>query len=319
MPDAKDAFLQTADPIIKFRWLVNGQGFLVQDPEVLHARQRIPESPRVQALLAGRDEQGRLPHHPYQKWLGAHWVLALLAEWGYPQGDPGLIPLRDQELEWLLSPAHQKNIRQIAGRTRRCASQEGNALYSLLSLGLADERCDELARRLASWQWPDGGWNCDKHPEAFHSSFHESLIPMRALALHARLTGNPRSKQAAENAAEVFLSRRLFHRLKDGGVIDPHFLALHYPFYWHYDVLFGLLGMAEGGWIKDPRCKDALDWLESRRLPNGNFPADEKWYTVTQRNVSGRSSIDWGGTSPKVLNPFVSVLARSVLKMAGLE
>ena len=40
-----------------------------------------------------------------------------------------------------------------------------------------NERCDELALRLAEWQWPDGGWNCDKRPEVVISSFMETLIP----------------------------------------------------------------------------------------------------------------------------------------------
>ncbi|GAP15052.1 hypothetical protein LARV_02832 [Longilinea arvoryzae] len=317
MLSAEKEPIYASDPVLKFTWVVKVRGASPQSDQVRQARQEIPTSPRVQAMLAGRDEQGRLPFHPYQKWLGAHWVLALLAEWGYPAGDDTLFPLREQELAWLLSPTHQKNIRHIAGLTRRCASQEGNALYALLTLGLADERCDELAHRLVAWQWPDGGWNCDKHPRASHSSFHESLIPLRALALHARLTGNADSQNSAERAAEIFLSRRLFRRLKDGSVIDPHFLELHYPFYWHYDVLFGLLVMAECGWIHDPRCKEALDWLESRRLPDGNFPADARWYTVTQREVSGRSATDWGVTSAKVHNPFVSVLAHFVLKASG--
>ena len=67
-----------------------------------------------------------------------------------------------------------------------------------------------LAERLLLWQWPDGGWNCDKNPEAAHLSFMESLIPLRALALHSRLRRNERSRAAAERAAEVFLGRRMY-------------------------------------------------------------------------------------------------------------
>jgi len=46
-------------------------------------------------------------------------------------------------------------------------------------------------------------------PEAVHSSFMESLIPLRGLALHARLTGNQQSREAAERAAEVFVLRHV--------------------------------------------------------------------------------------------------------------
>jgi hypothetical protein len=319
MASILDELVNFPDPILKYRALVDVGGYSPDACESIQARQNIPNSQRVQTMLADRAPDGQLPRHPYQKWLGTHWVLYLLAEWGYPTGDTNLIPLREQELDWLFSDAHKKNIRLINGRTRRCTSQEGNALFSLLTLGLADERCDELACRLVSWQWPDGGWNCDKNPMASHSSFHESLIPLRALSLHARLTGNPASRQSAQHAAEMFLSRRLFRRLTNGLLIDPHFLELHYPFYWHYDVLFGLKVMAEGGWITDSRCSEALDWLESRRLPDGGLPANPRWYTVTERDVSGRSSIEWGPVSKTRSNVFVSLMALSVLRAAGRD
>ena len=227
-----------------------------------------------------------------------------------------LIPLREQVLVWLFSKKHLDSILTLQGRVRRCASQEGNALYALLTLGLADERCDELAMRLLRFQWPDGGWNCDRRPQADTSSFMESLIPLRALNLHARLTGSADSQAAATRAAEIFLSRQMFRRRRDGALIDPHFLKLHYPCYWHYDILFGLSVMAEAGFIHDPRCQEALDLLESKRLPDGGFPAEERYYT-TRQAPSGVSNVDWGGTSQRKMNPFVTTEALLVLKAAG--
>jgi hypothetical protein len=51
------------------------------------------------------------------------------------------------------------------GRHRRCASQQGYAVYYLLKLGLEHERVHDLVERLLHWRWPDGGWNCDKDPK----------------------------------------------------------------------------------------------------------------------------------------------------------
>jgi hypothetical protein len=225
--------------------------------------------------------------------------------------------LREQELAWLLGERHQKRIQSIAGRVRRCASQEGNALYALLALGLADPRTDELARRLIGWQWPDGGWNCDKNPGAVHSSFMESLIPLRGLALHAQITDSPASQEAADRAAEVFLKRRLYRRQSDGSIIHHDFVRLHYPCYWHYDILFGLKVLAEGGYIADDRCQDALDLLESKRLRDGGFPAEKKYYQVGGKSRSGQSLVDWGGTSKRRLNEWVTADALYVLRAAG--
>jgi hypothetical protein len=309
--------LQSNEPLVQFKALTLVLGKRLDSDAVKQARQKIEKSRRVRLLLSERQADGRVPYHPYAKWYGAHWVLATLADIGYPPGDDSLIPLREQVYDWLLGASHQKSIRTIAGRVRRCASQEANALYAMLALGLADERAEELARRLRQWQWPDGGWNCDKRPAAVNSSFMESLIPLRALALHARLTRDEHSKQAAGRAAQVFLKRQLFKRQRDGSLISEDFIKLHYPRYWHYDILHGLKVMAEAGWLSDTRCREALTVLESKWLPNGGVPAEGKYYRLTSEARTGRSLVDWGGTSKSRMNEFVTVDALFVLKAAG--
>lgn len=313
---------QSAEPSIRYRVLTRVLDCDPASAEMQRLQRQIQSSPRVARLLSERDESGCIPYHPYTKWYGAHWVLAVLADLDYPPGDESLLPLRSQVYRWLLDGAadetiYRKRKKTIAGRVRTCASQEGNALFSLLKLGLADERAAALAEALMDWQWPDGGWNCDKRPQASRSSFMETLIPLRALALYARLSGDPRAAAAAERAAEVFLKRRLFQRAATGEVISEAFLRLHYPCYWHYDILFGLKVLAEAGFIGDPRCHAALDVLEFKRLPDGGFPAEERYYHVSERRTSGRSLVDWGGVSKRRMNEFVTADALFVLKKAG--
>jgi hypothetical protein len=74
-----------------------------------------------------------------------------------------------------------------------------------------DDRCDQLADCLMRWQWPDGGWNCDRKPDAATSSFWESLIPLRGLSAYAQATGDAKATAAAERAAE--LAERIRDRL----------------------------------------------------------------------------------------------------------
>jgi hypothetical protein len=312
-----ERLLHSAEPSVRWKIRVHLLGERVSSAAIQQLQQEVKNAPRVQTLLSERDEDGRIPHHPYAKWVGAHWVLADLADNGYPAEDTSLRPLWEQVCEWLFGAEHQKRIRQIDGRVRRCASQEGNALFYSLKLGLADERTEELASRLVAWQWPDGGWNCDKHPTASHSSYHESFIPLRALALHAQTTGNAQSGAAAARAAEIFLKRRLFRRLADGSVIHEDFLRLYYPGYWHYNVLAGLKVLAEAGFIHDERCREALAWLANKQLPEGGFPAEKKYYQVTDREVSGRSLVNWGVTSKRQMNEFVTADALFVLRSAG--
>ena len=306
------------EPALAWKLAVKLLGHAPDSEEARQAVNVTRHSSLVTKLLSELDSAGRIPFHPYKKWNGAHWTLSILADLGYPAGDPALEPLVEQSFDWLLGEAHKKHIRTIDGRVRRCASQESNAVWYSLKLGLADSNTEELVARLMKWQWPDGGWNCDKRPEVSLSSFMESLIPLRALALYARISGDRRASQAAERAAEIFLKRQLFKRQRDGAVMDKHFTRLCYPCYWHYNILFGLVVMVEAGFIHDPRCRDALDLLASKRLPEGGFPAEEAYYRTTRPNLSGYSLVSYGGTSKKSMNPFVTADALYVLKSAGL-
>ena len=269
----------------------------------------------------------------YGKYTGAHWTLADLADMGHPAADRTLEPLRDQVYEFWLAPERTRErvvdgeaaryksrpgVPIIDGRARRCASQEGNALYATLALGLADNRTDQLASNLVRWQWPDGGWNCDRKTLAMTSSFHESLLPFRGLAWHAKLTGTAESSRAVDRCCEFFLERHLFRRRRDGAVIHDSFLKLKYPHYWHYDILIGLKVLAEAGRISDPRCEEALDVLQARRLPDGGWRAEGKHYRVVDDPANGGTLVDWGPVSRRpLMNPYVTLDALFVLRESG--
>jgi len=316
--DIINQLLASDELSVRFKIFTNVMNESVNSAKIRKLQKQIKKSSRVSTLLSERGIDGKIPYHPYQKWRGAHWILACLSDLGYPAGDKTLIPMREQVYDWLFSENHEKHIKTIEGLVRRCASQESYALFYLLKLGLADNRTHELARRLIKWQWPDGGWNCDKRPEARKSSFVESLIPFRALSLHAKITGDKESKQAARRAVELFLKRELYKKLADGSVIKDSFIKLHYPCYYEYDILFALKVMAETGYIGKKRCRAALSLLESKRLPDGGFPAEAKLYKVAEKNLVSRCSLaDWGGTSKKHYNEFVTADAIYVLQKAG--
>lgn len=316
--DAIISFLEThPEPSVRYRIAVGVKGLPEESHEVVQLRLAVKDSSRVQAMLAARDSKGKFPWHAYQKWNGAFWTFLELADLGYPASDDTLIPLREQILDWLFDPRRMKAIPLINGLWRRCACQEGGAVFSLLRLGLADSRVEQLVQLLLKWQWPDGGWNCDKHPESSHSSFHESWIPLRALNAYWLKTGDLNVKAARDRAAERFLSRSLYKNPATGEPIKPDFVKLAYPGYWHYDVLNGLRVMQECGLLNDPRCYDALDLLESKRLSDGGFGAETKYYQYSNEVKTGRSLVDWGGTSKQRANPFVTAEALCVLKQAG--
>ena len=328
-----DPLLRSREPSVRWKARVRVLGEDRGSRRIRTLEEEVRRSRRVRALLARRAELGRegTSGQAYRKWQGAHWVLASLADLGYPEGDDQLAPIRDRVLELWLRPSyfweytartasdtHRVGVARLRGRYRAHASQQGNALHAVAELGLMDSRADRLAERLLHWQWPDGGWNCDGRPGADTSSFMETLTPMLGLVAYAERRRSPAAARAAQRAAEVFLKRRLFRRVRDGTIIRPEFVRLHYPLYYHYDFLGGLRAMVRLGRVRDPRCAEALDLLEQKQLPEGGWPAERKYYgSVGRAWKPGAEYIDWGGSGSRRPNEWVTVDALSVLAAAG--
>jgi hypothetical protein len=170
------------------------------------------------------------------------------------------------------------------------------------------------------FQWPDGGWNCDKRERARTASVQETLIPLRGLTAWWSATGDEGALQAARRAAEFLLERRLLWRRHDDRLIEPEWGGpvdlICYPFRF-YDPLVVLLGLAELGLVRDDRCSDALDVLEGKRLPDGTFPVE--WTNCrTESEAKSRGTYaDWGPRGKRRANPYVTIDALYVLREAG--
>lgn len=258
-------------------------------------------SPRVRTLLEFPDA------HPYAKWWGTHWRLVALADLGVPPGTPSLARAVEQELEWLTSPKHRRRIHTVDGLVRRCASQEGNAVYACSKLGFAsDPRVRMLVESLLEWQWPDGGWNCDVQATGQRSSFHETVTPAIGLAAYHVATHDADALAGARRAAVLLLEHRLFRSLHSGEVIHPSWTKPHYPPYWHYDILQGLRLVEAVGYLDDPRAQDALDILGRARRRDGRF-SGPAWWSAKQPDA-----VDWGrGPDNEMLNLRVEAVLRA--------
>ena len=228
--------------------------------------------------------------HPYRKYWGTHWRLVELADL-----DTSIPPARlqagvDQEVAWLLSTVDEPSRRSGERLPRRHASIEGNAVFAFSRLGFAhDPNTRRLAEALIEWQWPDGGWNCDRHRTAHRSSFHESVTPALGLAAYAHQTGDASALAAALRTAELLLQHRLFRIHGTGGPIHPSWTKLHYPPYWHYDVLQGLRLLRGVDRLDDPRASDALDLLVSSCRRDGSF-SGPSWSSKKQPAVLDRGT-----------------------------
>jgi hypothetical protein len=305
---AVEWLLESDEPAIRY---LTRRDVLGEDPSDDEAR--ILDGPKVRALLAGQQPDGGFGGHPYRKWGGAHWRLVSLVELAVPAGEPRAVAATEPVLAWLTSKGRARNLRVVNGLVRRCASQEGNALAVCSRLGLAeDPRVEQIARSLVEWQWPDGGWNCDDRASGRSSSFHESLGTTWGLHEYAAATGAGWAREAAERAAEMFLSHRLFRSLRTGKVLQEYWLALHYPPYWRYDILQGLLVLSRLGKATDPRTSDAYDVLLERRLADGRWQPGGYWWKLGD-GTGNTDVVDWGRGGP---NEMITLNALRVLAAA---
>jgi hypothetical protein len=323
-----DVLLRSSEPSIRWKLRVKVLG---EDPDGRAARRiqgEVKRSAPARALIEGHRVHAA---ETYAKWVGGHWVLASLADVGYPPGDAALAPLREEILRtWLhpyylreapLTAEHPKpssrGVPIVTGRARSHASQQGSALLSLVKLGLADDRAAELAQLLLRWQWPDAGWNCDPKPQTTVSSMHETWLPLRGLAAYGMQASHQPSLEAARRAADTILDRRVLYRRSTGELIHRDWAKLRYPSYWHYDLLAGLKSLAELGLAGDQRCTQALDLLESKQLANGGWPAEAAYHRGFGEKKPSFDHVDWGRPDRGAPNEWVTAEALAVLAAAG--
>ena len=250
-------------------------------------------SPLVRGLLDGRDP----PARPYDKWCGAHWRLVSLVELGVPAGHGPAMRLADVVLDHWAAPERLAGVPRVDGRLRMHASQEGNAVAVACRLGLAgDERVDRLVGQLLEGQWPDGGWNCDRRGEARRSSVHETLPALWGLNEYGTATGDTRCRAAVEAAAEALLARHLIFVAGTARPLHPSVVDLHYPPYWHYDVLQSLVVLDRCGFRGDPRCRRARDVVAAKQRRDGGWRAVRRWWRPPG-SANYPEAVNWGAAA----------------------
>jgi hypothetical protein len=95
--------------------------------------------------------------------------------------------------------------------------------------------------------------------------------------------------------------------------VHPSWAVLHYPAYWHYDVLQGLRLLAELDLLYDPRAADAIAELAQAQRASGF--SGRTWASQRQRPAIER------GASPsnRMLNHLASIILRQAAQPAGSE
>ena len=111
-----DVLLRSSEPSIRWKTHVHVLGEDGDSRKNRPLREEIRGSPTVRALLSRRLQLGRPGSacSVYYHWQGLHWVVASLADLGYPEGDESLRPIRDRLLAFWLGPSY---FREFVART----------------------------------------------------------------------------------------------------------------------------------------------------------------------------------------------------------
>ena len=234
------------------------------------------------AILAhqGLDGAWRKPGAP--TWLTTLFTLLLLRATGVDPVDSDVemaVTRLEKNLRWS-NPGGRWDLRSpefggnpfFAGEVEPCIN--GGVLAFGAYFGHPNE---SLAQRLLAEQLPDGGWNCEA-PRSTRSSFHTTICVLEGLLEYEGATGTaPEIAAARRRGEEYLLQRSLFRRLSTGEVASQEFLVLAFPPRYHYDILRGLDYFRAAGARRDPRMRDAVAIIESRRQADGRWLLDRAY------------------------------------------
>ena len=264
-------WLLDSDPAI--RWQVMRDLTHEADGAVAAERSRVATEGWGARLLSLQEPDGRWAGRPWsQDWTDTFHVLELLRRFGLdPESEQAqrAVALVRDHVTWR-DPDFETpwaDNRWFAGEVEPCIN--GNVVATGAYFGVD---MSPLVERLLGEQLPDGGWNCEVENGATVSSLETTINVLEGLLEHERARGGAAGAlEARQRGHEYLLERRLFRRKTTGDVIDPRWLQLSFPHWYHYDVLRALEYLREAD-VRDARMSEAIEAVEGNRLPDGRWP-----------------------------------------------
>ena len=317
MPD--DAMLVSAvaasdDPIVGYKAKRYLEGADPTSVAMRRLQADIAESPIARGLIA--DLEMSDPNNR-EGMSTIYLTFRYLAEIDYPPGDDRLVPYRNHIYAWLRRQEREYDGPLfIRGTHRVHGSFHGNAIYASVVLGLADDETDELCSNLLRYQWPGGGWNCNKKPATKGPTIVHTAFGLRGLATYRSRRASDELTEAIDAAAEVILQRQVFLKRSTGAPLRPVFTKLSYPYPRLYDFMVGLHILTRAGYVSDERCSKALDLLESKFVPGEGWAMERKLFNHSP-GKEGFTNAPWEKPTLGGAHLLFTVDALEILRAAG--
>jgi hypothetical protein len=276
-PEQITTWLLDSDPALRWRVLRD----LVHAPqaEVAAVRSRIETEGWGAQLLTHQDADGQ--------WAGGACFPSNSINWKEKsEGQPwtSTFPVLQLLVDFGIDPQSKRMQETIARVSESCRWEHAGQPFfegevepcingRLVRIGVYfGLNMDSVVNRLLHEQLQDGGWNCEAENGSVRSSFATTINVLEGLLAHEQAIGGTSESIAARHRAEEYLlERSLFRRKSTGEIVDPSWLQFSFPPRWHYDVLRALDYFQSAGAAPDPRIAEAIDWLLSKRQPDGTW------------------------------------------------
>ncbi|MBN1440397.1 MAG: hypothetical protein JW929_13395 [Anaerolineales bacterium] len=262
----------------------------------------------IPAILSRQSKQGnwKIDFGYYgPKYFSTHWSMMLLAELGAERADARF----RRGAGYMLEATRGKVQAGLESESFPWSCLFGNILRYAWSVRAAEDDRLERLTRFCARAVSDGdcacGWNGGK---ACAWGVARVLWGLAAIPKPRR----DRNVEAAVRKGVNFLLRdhhleRADYPVPRGGRVSPLWFKLNFPLFYQADILFTLRVLDELEFLDHRGARPALDWLESRRRPDGRWKGSSPFRTRTWREMG----------APPETDRWVTLQALRILRHAG--
>jgi Prenyltransferase and squalene oxidase repeat len=255
-----------SDPSVRVRFLTEVDGKDLTSAGVRKAKESVGRTGWASWLLGFQHPDGHwvtpgtsVRELMRPRLISTYWLAQVLADLGMDRSDPRI----SKTAELVLSL--QEQVLADPG-SDHCIG--ANATRTLIQFGYLDH---PVVQRSIEWlvrtQKSDGGWHCFPSRSGTMDCW-EGLAALSAIPEASR---DDTTRRALERNVEFYLKRGL---MNEGNARYAPWFRIHFPNYYHYDLLVGLRLLARLGYAADPRLRPALRWLRSKRRSDGTWALD---------------------------------------------
>ena len=243
------------------------------EKSLLPLRERIAHEGFGRRFMQLQNTDGHWDRDFYQsKWTSTHYTLLDLRNLCItPQ--PSMLTILNTLLEGYIAPDGGIGHSKKAKVSDVCIN--GMFLNYASYFGAPECKMHSIADFLCSMHMKDGGFNCRLNAgTAVHSSLHTTLSVLEGMTEYLKNGYAYRAsdfKKMIPQAVEFILMHRLYKSDHTGEIISRAFTTPVNPPRWKYDILRALDYMRYAKIPYDPRMREALDVISSKRKKDGRW------------------------------------------------